>query len=152
MHYTKEYRNLDKMIKDYINIGQFGQFGAFTQNIFNYLSKYNFNELRQPILGIKSPNNENYLIQFTCKICNTKMTRIFTKHAYHNGIVIIKCDGCKGNHLIADNLGWFSEANNKKDDKFNIETILKNLNQNYIKKDLQGLLEIVKYDNQFKKI
>jgi protein import protein ZIM17 len=30
-----------------------------------------------------------------------------SKTAYTKGVVIIKCDGCKSLHLMADHLGWF---------------------------------------------
>jgi hypothetical protein len=30
-----------------------------------------------------------------------------SKQAYTKGVVIIKCDGCKSLHLMADHLGWF---------------------------------------------
>ena len=49
-------------------------------------------------------------IQFTCKVCNHRQTKTFTKHAYEKGIVIVQCDGCENNHLIADNLSWFSHV------------------------------------------
>lgn len=46
---------------------------------------------------------------FTCKKCNTKAIRSFTKNAYHNGVVLIRCEGCQNVHLVADNLGWFDD-------------------------------------------
>eukprot|EP00040_Diaphanoeca_grandis_P002699 m.22466 g.22466 ORF g.22466 m.22466 type:complete len:185 (-) comp13830_c0_seq1:104-658(-) len=58
-------------------------------------------------------------ITFTCNVCETRATKTFTKHSYEKGVVIIRCDGCEKNHLIADNLGWFLDAAGK-----NIEDIL----------------------------
>ncbi|VVC24797.1 Zinc finger, DNL-type [Cinara cedri] len=58
-------------------------------------------------------------IIFTCTVCNTRNSRKFSKISYEKGIVIIECDGCSNNHLIADNLGWFPDTGYK-----NIEEIL----------------------------
>lgn len=53
-------------------------------------------------------------ITFTCKVCLYRLTRTFLKKSYYDGVVIIKCPKCKNNHIIADNLGWFSDLNGKR--------------------------------------
>ena len=55
---------------------------------------------------------------FTCTVCETRSSRSFTKKAYNEGVVLIRCETCDGLHLVADNLGWFN------DHKSNIETIM----------------------------
>lgn len=68
------------------------------------------------------PENQNsgkMQIIFTCTVCNTRNNRMFSKLSYEKGIVIVECDGCGSNHLIADNLGWFPDTGCK-----NIEEIL----------------------------
>ncbi len=73
------------------------------------------------IKGAKKGDHSHYVISFECKICNVRNTKMCTKNAYHKGLVLIKCDGCKSNHLIADNLGWVKD----KDQRKTLEEILK---------------------------
>lgn len=46
---------------------------------------------------------------FTCEVCETKSVKSFSKSSYHQGVVLIRCEGCDKLHLIADNLAWFED-------------------------------------------
>ena len=75
---------------------------------------------------------------FTCKKCDTRTTRMFTKHSYHKGIVLIRCENCEGIHLIADNLGWFDDGIS------NVEQFLKTNGEEIKKLSVDGLFS---FDN-----
>jgi protein import protein ZIM17 len=62
------------------------------------------------IKGIKMNQEQgNYLMMYTCNVCQTRQNRSFTKQAYNHGVVLVRCEGCKNLHLIADNLGFFED-------------------------------------------
>lgn len=59
------------------------------------------------------------MIAMNCDACDTKLVKSMSKKSYVEGVVLIRCDGCRSVHLIADNLGWFDDKN------VNIEDIMK---------------------------
>ena len=90
-----------------------------------------------PLGQLNSPAKLNLL--YTCKVCNTRNSKHISKLAYTKGVVIVKCDGCANNHLIADNLKWFSDMNGKR----NIEDILAEKGEKVIKISVGDQMEVV---------
>ncbi|CAF1038955.1 unnamed protein product, partial [Brachionus calyciflorus] len=81
------------------------------------LNKKLYTETKQPLGELIKPR---LAISFTCKVCDERVSRTFHKQSYEKGVVIIKCPKCLNHHIIADNLGWFSDLKGKR----NIEEIL----------------------------
>ncbi|GIX93493.1 DNL-type zinc finger protein [Caerostris darwini] len=72
-------------------------------------------------------------LAFTCKICNARIEKQISKVAYTKGVVIVRCDGCEENHLIADNLGWFPNIKTMR----NVEDFMEAQGET-VKKSLDG--------------
>lgn len=115
-------RNLPvaKNLKPVLNFRQLSLAPAITKpmhsKIFycNRIGSIRFNSSAQ-----FKPENQQMMIAFTCKKCDTRSSHTFSKQAYTKGTVAIQCPGCKNRHLIADNLKIFD------DNKFNLEDILR---------------------------
>lgn len=51
----------------------------------------------------------------SCLDAETRSAKMFSKKTYETGVVIVRCPGCQGDHLIADRLGWFGEPGSIED-------------------------------------
>ncbi|CAF2156019.1 unnamed protein product [Rotaria magnacalcarata] len=77
---------------------------------FSSQSDDKISQSKIPLANInKAEESKRMGIQFTCKVCNHKLQKTFTRQSYEQGVVIIRCDSCSNLHLIADNLGWFKD-------------------------------------------
>lgn len=83
------------------------------------------NNMASKIPGAQTGGGKKLAIIYTCAICETRSMKQFTEKAYKHGVVIVTCPKCQSQHLIADNLGYFSNNDTvNSDKKFDLETAL----------------------------
>lgn len=58
---------------------------------------------------LKVNPRHDFMMVFTCKVCETRSMKMASREAYEKGVVVVRCQGCDNLHLIADRLGWFGE-------------------------------------------
>ncbi|GAB1606942.1 DNL-type zinc finger protein-like [Argonauta hians] len=83
--------------------------------------------------------NPKMQITYTCRVCQTRSSKTFSKVSYERGVVFVRCPGCQNLHLIADNLNYFTESG-----KTNVEKILSKKGEKVMRNQgPDGTLEIL---------
>ena len=62
------------------------------------------------IPGVLHAEGGRMAIIYTCKVCETRSAKGFSRRAYEHGVVLIRCPGCENLHLVADRLGYFEDS------------------------------------------
>ena len=63
----------------------------------------------------RANKRKDLYMMFTCGKCETRAAKGFSRQAYENGVVIVRCPGCQVQHLVADRYGWFGEPGSVED-------------------------------------
>ncbi|KAI3384313.1 hypothetical protein SNEBB_005069 [Seison nebaliae] len=123
LRYTRRNDLILQPLKYSIGHEQFKRFSSSSHNlpVGNWINSQTPSEYERKLM-----------IHFTCKVCNERNKKTFSKHSYEKGVVIIRCEGCSNLHLIADNLQWFSDIDQNSN---NIEKILEKKGESVERKD-----------------
>ena len=85
-----------------------------------YSTEQGGDEGKGQVLGQIEAKVTKMQLSYTCTVCSTRNSKMISKLAYTKGVVIVTCEGCENNHLIADNLGWWPDLQGQS----NIEQIM----------------------------
>ncbi|TMW57434.1 hypothetical protein Poli38472_003359 [Pythium oligandrum] len=89
--------------------------------------------------GSETPG-EKFVMVYTCNVCETRAAKTISKHAYYNGVVLVRCPGCENLHLVADRLGWFE------DDSTDVESLLRAKGEEVKVVTHENVLELTEHD------
>jgi DNL zinc finger len=84
-----------------------------TSATFHWYQQQQFCSQQQPD-GIPIGKLDGRLnLIYTCGVCQSRNSHFISKQAYEKGVVIVTCESCENKHLIADNLDWFKDMEEK---------------------------------------
>ncbi len=83
--------------------------GPITSPSIIWKCPYSSNTLNDAHQGSVGKIEGEMYLAYTCKVCKKRSSEKFSKQAYQEGVVLVRCPSCQNLHLIADNKGWFSD-------------------------------------------
>lgn len=95
--------------------------------------------LKAGIPGVRY-SEHTMAIVFTCKVCDTRAAKSFSKKSYDHGVVIVRCPGCDNLHLVADRLGWFD------DESWDVQKALSKMGDNVVAVNDDNVMQLTPKD------